>query len=1002
MDIRPPAFRRCLYLVLSLAAPLLLPSARAQQGEFPVASGTGLTAEVAAKTMTLPEGFRAVPFASEPAVHQPIAFTLDERGRLWVLENYAYPYWSPYGRDRILILEDTDGDGRHDTSKVFYDQINFGSGLAVGHGGVWVGSPPYLLFIPDRNHDDVPDGPPQVLLDGWGAHDTHETLNSFVWGPDGWLYGNQGVFTHSNVGKPGARDSERAPLNACIWRYHPTKKVFEIFAEGMSNQWGLDFNDVGDSFVTACVIPHLYHVIQGGHYQRQSGKHFNPYTYGDIKTIADHLHYDRGVQWNEARFGAGGTDAAGGGHAHAGTLIYLGDNFPDEYRGALFTHNVLGSRINREKLTPAGSGYIGSHQPDFMRANDSWFRGLRLEIGPDGSLFNSDWYDARACHQQHPQDRSNGRIYKISYGTPQPVKVDLSTLSSTELVQHQLHKNEWFVRRSRLLLQERGSDPAVHQALLAIIRDHPDVTRKLRALWTLHVTRGLTGTLAQEFLKSPEAYVRGWTVQLMCEDKAPSPTLVAAFAELAQSDPSPVVRRFLASAAQRIPVAARWPVVEGLLSHGEDADDANLPLLYWYAAEPLVAADVERAAKLGHATPLTTLRPYFTRRAAALADEKNAGQAGDSAQSGLETFAAALAATSDADYQRELLTSMMAATEGKSKIDPPPSWSKAYAALSLSPDTAIITQADTLAIRFGDTGLAWKKSAVVRDNFAPLAARQAALKLMNEVRNFQLSPVYQSVLAEPGLRLLALRGLSAYDVPTTPEAIFKFYTSFTPEEKRSAVSVLAGRPAYAQALLAAVKVGTVARHDLDASLARQIRLHNDPGLDRLLAEVWGVSNETAESAAAEIERWKKELTPARLAAADLKRGRDIFTQTCALCHQLYSDGRSVGPELTGSNRGDLDYLLRNIVDPNADIGRDYQLVTIETTDGRVNAGIVQHETPAAVTLVNQAETLTLARDHIKTLQRLDVSMMPPGLLSSLSEPDAADLIAYLQTKGPLQ
>ena len=441
------------------------------QGEFPVAAGTGLAPAAAARAMTLPPGFRATPFAAEPDVHQPIAFTIDERGRLWVVENYAYPDWSPFGRDRIVIFEDTNGDGRFDRQKVFYDRLNFASGIAVGHGGVWVGSPPYLLFIPDKNRDDVPDGTPQVILDGWGHDDTHETLNSFVWGPDGWLYGNQGVFTHSNVGRPGARDAERTPLNACVWRYHPTKKTFEIFSEGMSNQWGLDFNDVGDSFVTACVIPHLWHVIQGGNYQRQSGPHFNPYVYDDIKTIADHFHYDRGVKWSDARFQAGGTDAAGGGHAHAGTLIYLGDNFPAEYRGMLLSHNVLGSRINRDTLEPSGSGYVGHHAPDFMKANDAWFRGLRLETGPDGSLFGSDWYDARACHQQQPHDRTNGRIYKYSYGEPKPVLVDLSQASNLELVALQLHRNEWHVRRARLLLQERAQvrpDPAVHAALTSV------------------------------------------------------------------------------------------------------------------------------------------------------------------------------------------------------------------------------------------------------------------------------------------------------------------------------------------------------------------------------------------------------------------------------------------------------------------------------------------------------------------------------------------------------
>ena len=169
--------------------------------------------------------------------------------------------------------------------------MNLVSGLEVGFGGVWVGAAPQFLFIPDKDGDDRPDGPPQVLLDGWGQHDTHETLNSFTWGPDGWLYGCHGVFTHSRVGKPGTPDSERTPINAGIWRYHPTRHAFEVFAHGTSNPWGIDFDARGQLIITACVIPHLYHMIQGGRYERQAGQHFNPYTYDDIKTIADHRHF---------------------------------------------------------------------------------------------------------------------------------------------------------------------------------------------------------------------------------------------------------------------------------------------------------------------------------------------------------------------------------------------------------------------------------------------------------------------------------------------------------------------------------------------------------------------------------------------------------------------------------------------------------------------------------------------------------------------------------------
>ncbi|MCR6654525.1 MAG: hypothetical protein NVV63_01660 [Opitutus sp.] len=539
--LSPTRIRR--FTTLLLAAHGLGAALHAQDG-FPIAPGTGLPPLEAAKAMTLPPGFRSTLFAGEPDVHQPIAFTIDERGRLWVVENFSYPDWSPYGRDRVVIYEDTDGDGHFNTKKVFYDQLNFGSGIAVGLGGVWVGSAPYLLFIPDRNHDDVPDGPPEVVLDGWGHDDTHETLNSLVWGPDGWLYGNQGVFTHSHVGRPGAGDAGRIRLNACVWRYHPTKKVFEVFAEGMSNQWGLDFNDVGDAFVTACVIPHLYHVIQGGSYQRQAGPHANPHVYDDIKTIADHFHYDRGESWEAARLGEGETDDFGGGHAHAGTLIYLGDSFPAEYRGSLFTHNIMGNRINRDVLEPSGSGYVGRHAPDFMKANDGWFRGLRLEVGPDGSIFNSDWYDARACHQQRPHDRTNGRIYKLSYGNSKPVRVDLKQFSDAELVEMQLHQNDWWVRRARLILQERGPNPEVAADLLAQLQAQTTVPRQLRSLWALHAVRGVTEAVALQLLKHPEPYVRGWTIQLTCEDKLPSPALLAAFADLARNDPSPIVRRF--------------------------------------------------------------------------------------------------------------------------------------------------------------------------------------------------------------------------------------------------------------------------------------------------------------------------------------------------------------------------------------------------------------------------------------------------------------------------
>jgi putative heme-binding domain-containing protein len=366
----------------------------------------------------------------------------------------------------------------------------------------------------------------------------------------------------------------------------------------------------------------------------------------------------------------------------------------------------------------------------------------------------------------------------------------------------------------------------------------------------------------------------------------------------------------------------------------------------------------------------------------------------------LDTLSAALAESDDPAFQREMLASLSAATQGTTGVKAPNGWSAAYAKLSVSPEAEIIAQADALAARFGDKTVFAAKRRILTDGFAPLAARQAALAVVAEQNNFQLAPLYHRLLAEPGLRLGAMRALAPYDVPATPPAILAVYASFDAEEKHVAVAMLSARPTFARALLAAIKSGEVGRAELDASVARQIRLHHDAELEGLLAEVWGVTRESATEASAEIERWKAALTPEKLAGANLARGHAQFVRLCSLCHVLYGEGRAVGPELTGANRGDLDYLLRNLVDPNSTIGKDYQLTTAETKDGRVIAGIVQRETTAALTLVNQTETLTLPRDQIRKIERLEVSLMPPGLLSSLPATEAADLIAYLRSTTP--
>jgi len=688
----------------------------------PDAKPAPLSGADAVKAMTLPPGFKATLFAAEPDVKQPIAFAIDDRGRLWVAEGYTYPKRqgsppkmntgaagtatiSPSGAavpaaasplgvppeaatarravgleaagtaapltssttptpeqlkdifgsvDRIIVLEDTDGDGQHDKRTVFLDKLNLVSGIEVGFGGVWIGAAPYLMFVPVKDWDNPkPAGDPQILLDGWDyARDTHETLNTFHWGPDGWLYGNHGVFCPSNVGKPGTPVAQRQWVDAAVWRYHPTKHQFEVFAEGTSNPWGFDFDENGQLIQEACVIPHLFHMIQGGRYHRQGGAHYavgpdetarfadkkegktdktlHPYIYSDIKTIADHAHF-RGGQWADKDRAA--SDDLGGGHAHAGMLIYQGDSFPAEYRGKLFMNNIHGARINMDVPVRKGSGFVGQHGADFLKFNDPWSQVVDLRAGPDGSIYMIDWYDKNQCHLNaiEAHDRSNGRIYKVNYGDKKAEKVDLAKLTDRELVSELRSKNSWRAQHAQRILQERAAQRELssdaqssiqfgltHMLVATFQRGmEPTALDDLRSVWLSHVVGSLKSQeriLEHVLLKHASEYVRAWTIQLACEDKKPSDALLKEFARMAREDQSPVVRLYLASALQRLPVAQRGEILEGLLGHAEDAKDHNLPLMYWYAAEPLAGQDVATAAKLLKATKIPQVREYITRR----------------------------------------------------------------------------------------------------------------------------------------------------------------------------------------------------------------------------------------------------------------------------------------------------------------------------------------------------------------------------------------------------
>ena len=1059
----------------------LIPQAEYAKGQSPAE---------ALKSMQLPGGFKAELIAAEPDLVQPIAFTFDERGRIWVVEGNSYPKPREVGagQDRIKILEDKDGDGVFETKKIFCEGLNLVSGIELGFGGVWVGAAPYLMFIPRDGDSTVPlnrsdksnesyktyskvpglNFTAYALLDGWGSQDTHETLNSFIWGPDGWLYGCHGVFTHSLVGKPGTPDDQRQPINAGIWRYHPVRHEFEVFAHGTSNPWGLDYDQYGEFFVTACVIPHLYHIVPGGRYQRQAGQHFNAYTYEDIKTIADHAHY-AGNPRPDVTFdkttGAGvmnnDTNALGGGHAHCGLAIYQSSLFPPTYRNQLFFGNLHGHRLVANYTDVHASTYIGKHAADFLRANDMHFIPVTQKVGPDGALYVSDWSDQQICHRGSNAienwDRSNGRLYRITYGaerlrpagslsrpaedrsvanasaavertgtasggTPNAAHetralqfpaapFDLAEESDETLAKLAVQtENEWFSRMARKVLMERAHSGRISEgdesstvsknlfSVRASANQSPSETGKvLRAMWALHALgNSLGGGQAFPTYNSEHAY--SWAVRLYMDD-VPSSENGSELIAPAQSPLTPRIRRELASALQRISQDQRKDLATALLKHGEDKDDPMIPLLIWYGIEPVVAADPAVGMQLAKGSKMPKVTGFIYRRLS-------------SDDAGRRAVLATLVDESDPAKREATLEMILNAVRSSGATKMPENWPQMASQLLVvrplgRPEDDERAKARTtnlvreLSALFGDA----EALQVFRDQLALSAAsaaeREKALTVLLQARDDSTAKTLLLLIqndAPASLRRKAIQALASLKDAETPKILGAALPKLSANELPDAVNTLASTKEGAKALLKAVEAKTVPATALSPFLVRQLTAFDDAEINALIKSAWGDVNAPKADLAERTKKYRDLLTPAKLAQGDLAMGKMLYTATCGQCHKLFGEGQNVGPDITGSNRADLNYLLENVLDPNAVIGKDYQLNLFTMKDGRVVSGVIKDDNPAAVKIAMMGGVeFTLPKSEIAKREVSKLSTMPEGLFDALQPAQVIDLVKYLQS-----
>ena len=1032
-----------LLLMLALAG-IAHGAAKEIEGERAPANTPCPTPEEARAKMTVPEGYEVRCFAHEPMVQNPVAMTWDTRGRLWVVELYEYPEGTPlpvekrpFGqpakddqyrpvpevclpsfsipnrassipKDRIIILEDTDNDGVADKRTVFVEGLDLASAIICGDDGIYVGQQPHLLHFKDSNHDDVPDEW-RVVLTGFGREDTHELVNSFTWGPDGWLYMTHGVFTNSKVRRPGQPESEGFKFDAGIGRCRPLNRdkaapwEFEVFADGTSNPWGCDYDAVGNFFVSACVIDHFFHMAPGGIYVRQGGAPENPYAYELLPSIVKHKHFRA---------------------AYAGIQIYQGGVYPRDTWGHAFIGNIHDNAIHEEVLTPVGASFKCEPRRDFLRANDGWFRPVSTQTGPDGNLWVMDWCDKYPCYQNakaNPEgvDRARGRIWRVVWtgmgskdASPslpsRPTKdMDLAKLDTPALVELLEHPNSWMRRKARRVLSEQTK---VSQDALQALTEAAYAKGNIEAFWALENMQRNPDVLRAVESKSPA--FRAWFSRGLGNHGSET----ASYGELSRlaADSSPSVRAAVAVALKQIltgnltvtrrvgkPGDEEFKTLATLITTSKAPDDALLPLNIWMALEAALngatSPTIELLAKIApEAQPLSRILVHKSMRR--LCDTRDA-----------KNLDLALHFLTNIKAHDMLLAHALDGIEKGQEggiIKPTKDSSALFAEFIASTNADVQKHAQNLATLWGDEAAIGRIVASLVEPKTPVAQRITAVQTLRKVKSAAVTAAFVKVLRTPDsqpsalvvevIRASADAGGDAFIEPLTQLAASKDYGT-----QLAAFGALSNRESWTHAMLEAIAAKKISAVGFPASVRRQLATSKDKGIRDHAFKVLGAWKDSSDD--------MKALIAAKKAACltgepDIAAGKLLFQTTCMVCHVFHGGGQKVGPDLIGSGRSNLDAILANVIDPNQIIGNGYENFSLSTKDNRTLMGRVLEDTPSHVKLqaIVGAETV-VPRDQIAKLENTHQSLMPMGF-GGLPDDQFRNLIWYVLAppeEGPL-
>jgi putative membrane-bound dehydrogenase-like protein len=954
----------------------------------------------ALKSFAMREGLAIDLVAAEPAVTQPLYMSFDSRGRLWVTQYIQYqfpaglkvisydhhlraqfdkvpepPPRGPKGADKITVFEDKDGDGRYETHRDVITGLNIATAAVKGGGGIWVLNPPYLLFYPDANDDDVPDSDPKVCLSGFGLEDTHSVANSLQLGPDGWVYGAVGSTTTGNISSRVTKNVKFEGQH--IWRYHPKTEVFEVFAEGGGNTFSSEIDAQGRVFSGTNGAHRGMHFDQGMSGTKNFGKHgtpANPYAFGYF----DHMvTKSDGKRFSQA------------------FCIYDGDLMARELGGRIIAPNSLHNMVYVSRRVPDTSTFRVEDEAPLLKSSDRWFRPVDVKVGPDGAIYLADWYDTRLSHVRPVDDwsKQDGRIYRVRPATAEMKRepFDLHTATPLLLLKYLGHANRWFRRQAAMELGWRGETSVIPE-LEKLARDSNN-PHAFDAVSALDMLGGLRDELASELLRHADPYVRRWVVRCAGDDRDVSTGLATAIKELAARETHPEVRTQILATARRLPAEAALPIARVMMDREDDRQDKRIPLMLWWTLE--ANAETDRDALLALFQEGALWQKPLARTHGAHHLAQRWAMAGG--KENFDACAKLLASAPDAAGRAVVIEGLSDAFEGGKIPELPPALAtalNAHLASKLDGDLA-------LAVKTGNAEAAKKAIAIVRDDRATTANRVALVQAFADAGNREIVPVLLQVFSRPGnatVRQALLQVAAKFDDPTLPAAVIKGYEtrfSQTAPLKDATHRMLASRQAWAKLFLEEIDRWQIRARDVAPDIVRQMELYKDPALDRLIRKHWPVSAKlSGQEKVAEMQRIKHALASG---PGDVAKGKIHFTQRCSACHVLFDEGGAIGPNLTGYERNNTDFWLVATLDPNVEIREGYGAYTAKLKGGQTLIGMLVQQDAGNVVLKDMAGTKHTARtSEIEQLEALPQSLMPEGLLGGLDDAALRDLFAYLR------